>query len=374
MKKNKLVFACHWDREKEKSWSGTKYAIYSCLANRYEIEEFEIKYSLKMMMQKVYGKLAHSGTEPAFRYIEKKYNSSFQEKYKEKSPIVFQFDEFPLSDTSQNYIYQDMCVNYILDMKEKQPEVFAKSNFADWSEEELLYRKKMQEEFYAHCQAVFCMGNWLADYLVSTMKVPKEKVFTVGAGTNVRFTEGKGTVKKERNKILFVGKDFERKGGKVVVEAFQILKNAYMPTAKLYIAGPEKNPLNEAIEGIQYLGNLSYDALIPLFEECDIFCMPSYFEAYGIVFAEALTFGLPCIARNCFAMPELIQHGKEGYLIENDDSKQLAEYMNQLLHNEDIFEYVQERKGFYQKEYSWENVAEKIDLVMQQKSVHEEMK
>ena len=47
---------------------------------------------------------------------------------------------------------------------------------------------------------------------------------------------------------------------------------------------------------------------------CDVFCMPSYFEAYGLVFVEALTFGLPCIGRNCYEMPYFIEEGKTGLL------------------------------------------------------------
>ena len=48
---------------------------------------------------------------------------------------------------------------------------------------------------------------------------------------------------------------------------------------------------------------------------CDVFCMPSYFEAYGLVFVEALTFGLPCIGRNCYEMPYFIEDGKTGLLL-----------------------------------------------------------
>ena len=39
--------------------------------------------------------------------------------------------------------------------------------------------------------------------------------------------------------------------------------------------------------------------------------MPSYFEAYGLVFIEALTYGLPCIGRNAFEMPNFIQDSEK---------------------------------------------------------------
>ena len=41
---------------------------------------------------------------------------------------------------------------------------------------------------------------------------------------------------------------------------------------------------------------------------CDYFVMPSKFEAYGLVFAEALIYGLPCIGKKCYARPEFINN------------------------------------------------------------------
>ena len=52
--------------------------------------------------------------------------------------------------------------------------------------------------------------------------------------------------------------------------------------------------------------------------------MPSYFEAYGLVFAEALTYGLPCIGRDKFAMSEFIEDGCTGRLISGEDAEELA--------------------------------------------------
>ena len=53
--------------------------------------------------------------------------------------------------------------------------------------------------------------------------------------------------------------------------------------------------------------------------------MPSYFEAYGLVFAEALTYGLPCIGRDKFAMSEFIEDGCTGRLISGEDVEELLD-------------------------------------------------
>ena len=97
-----------------------------------------------------------------------------------------------------------------------------------------------------------------------------------------------------------------------------------------------KNPLDEEIENVHFLGDISKNSLSHYYNICDVFCMPSYFEAYGLVFIEALAFGLPCIGRNDFAMSEFITDGYNGYLVNNDDADILAIKMMDLLRNEEI--------------------------------------
>jgi len=97
--------------------------------------------------------------------------------------------------------------------------------------------------------------------------------------------------------ILFVGKDWERKGGPLLVESFSILKQRY-PTSQLTIIG-----CNPAIsdEGIRVLGfldkqNPEHAALLEnVYQEATIFCMPSLWESTGIVYMEAAQHGLPVV-------------------------------------------------------------------------------
>ena len=136
-----------------------------------------------------------------------------------------------------------------------------------------------------------------------------------------------------------------------------------MPNLELYIAGPAK-PFRE-IEGVHWLGLLKSDELSKYFNLCDIFCMPSMFEAYGLVFIEALTYGLPCIGFNKYEMPYFIENGKNGYLLSLPDEKELAALMLNLIDNEEIKKYVRSKKNWYIKEYSWDTVCEKIYAVIQ---------
>ncbi|NOW59628.1 glycosyltransferase involved in cell wall biosynthesis [Clostridium saccharobutylicum] len=202
------------------------------------------------------------------------------------------------------------------------------------------------------------MGKWLANNLVEYSKIPKEKVHWVGGGINLNIKKVK-PFPKSKNKILFVGRDFFRKGGDLVYKAFKVLKR-YLPNVELYVAGPKEWPLKDKDDNLRFLGEINSDELSDYFNLCDIFCMPSRFEAYGLVFIEALVYGLPCIGRNNFEMKEFIKEGYNGYLIENDDIEQLAIKMYQLLNNDDIKSNVVTNRNKYIKEYSWDTVADRI--------------
>ena len=137
-----------------------------------------------------------------------------------------------------------------------------------------------------------------------------------------------------------------------------------MKNAELFIAGPKKLPYEELYEGVNFLGDLPYAQISEYFNECDIFCMPSRFEAYGLVFIEALVYGLPCIGRNEFAMKEFIQDGYNGYLIDKDDPNELALKMYNLLKNSKIKNNVIRNQKEYINQYSWDTVASRIISVI----------
>lgn len=162
---------------------------------------------------------------------------------------------------------------------------------------------------------------------------------------------------------MFIGKDFKRKGGFITYEAFKLLRKQG-ENVELYIIGPTVDPIDKPIEGYHFIGQIPYEEEAKYYNMCDVFCMPSYFEAYGLVFVEALTFGLPCIGRNCYEMPYFIQDGETGLLLNHDDHKELAIILNRVLHDDSFSRNVVSRREQYIHDYSWDTVAQRISKVI----------
>jgi glycosyltransferase involved in cell wall biosynthesis len=245
-------------------------------------------------------------------------------------------------------------------MNRSNPEVYKLSGFQNNDLKAIEKRRKLQNDYYYnHCSGILTMGKWLAEDLVKRTGIPEDLVHHVGGGVNTRVLDPT-KIERQGNKILFVGRDYERKGLPITIEAFLLLKKK-MPNAEIYVAGPNQDPYEDCqIEGYHFLGDMDNDTLSYYFCICDIFCMPSYFEAYGLVFIEALTAGLPCIGRKCYEMPYLIQEGETGYLIDKDDTEYYANKMYSLLKDDYIKQNVKNKHEWYVNEYSWEAVAERM--------------
>ena len=151
---------------------------------------------------------------------------------------------------------------------------------------------------------------------------------------------------------------FFGRGGNLVVKAFKLLRKNYSSNVKLVVAGPKSWPLREKMpEGIIFLGDSSWKTLKKYYLMADVFCMPSYFEGFEIVFAESLSHGVPCIGRNIQAMPEIITPGVNGYLLKIENEEELTMLLVKVLEDDEMKNRVEKMSTSYKDYYSWDRVA-----------------
>jgi glycosyltransferase involved in cell wall biosynthesis len=139
--------------------------------------------------------------------------------------------------------------------------------------------------------------------------------------------------------VLFVGRQYHRKGGDVLVESFRQVRS-WLPDARLMIAGLPPGHLDVA--GVTCLGDLDkgtdagWRALSDAYASANVFALPTRFEPFGIAFVEAMHFGLPCIGPEAWAVPEIIANGETGFTVPVDDVERLTDRLLQLLTQTDL--------------------------------------
>jgi glycosyltransferase involved in cell wall biosynthesis len=126
----------------------------------------------------------------------------------------------------------------------------------------------------------------------------------------------------------------------VLLRAAGLLKKT-IPNLELRIVGngPEHNRLQTICREldlgpvVRWLGDAPIGRLAEEYNRCDVFCLPSVQEGFGIVFLEAMAAGKPIVAARAAAIPEVVRHG---ILVEPDNPEDLAEAIGRLYRDPDL--------------------------------------
>jgi glycosyltransferase involved in cell wall biosynthesis len=186
-----------------------------------------------------------------------------------------------------------------------------------------------QREIYRRAVAVAPWSHWAARSLGEDYGVDLASVHVVGAGRNhhVAPTPRPWTTPR----FLFVGREWERKGGPGVVAAFAAVRAAH-PDARLDVVG-EHPPLDA--DGVTGHGPLRLDVpaearrVEALFAQATCFVMPSKVEPFGIAYAEAAAAGVPSIGSTVGGASTIIGDAG-GRLVPPDDGPALEAAMLEL--------------------------------------------
>lgn len=248
------------------------------------------------------------------------------------------------------YVYQDMSFDALLSLRGRGVDVFRVL-----TSDEMRRRRERQLDIYAKATGVIAMSRWLAASLVNDTGLPPAKVHVVHPGLVAGNAEPVRPRPGPRRKLLFIGRTFASKGGDLVLKALARLRDQVDPGITLTIAGPPR--FAEVPEGVNFLGALPSAEVAKLYDTHDLFVLPTRIEGFGIVFAEALARGLPCIGRNGFAMPEIIQPPRYGSLVDGDDPDELAKLIADALGDDELYRRCETDAAATRAYYSWERAA-----------------
>lgn len=180
-----------------------------------------------------------------------------------------------------------------------------------------------------HARHFTAWSQWAKQSLVDHYRVDANAVTVVHPGTVLSdFPE---PAPRERRpdrplQVLFVGGDFNRKGGDLLLDVF----NASLPgTYELHLV--TSAPI-AASEGVRVYAGLQPQsaALLKLYQDCDVFVLPTRGDCLAVVLGEAMASSLPIITTDVGAHREAVHDGANGFLIHVDDRAALADRLRRL--------------------------------------------
>lgn len=187
---------------------------------------------------------------------------------------------------------------------------------------------------YRSARALTPFSYWAESSLVLDYGAERDRITVIPPGVDLvswrpgSLRNGAGPVR-----LLFVGRDFERKGGDVLLRAFteQLEPGRY----ELDIVTKATLPASKGVR-VHHELRANGDRLRNLYARADIFVFPTRWDTFGIAAIEAMAAGLPIVASDLNALPEIVIDGDSGVLVPQDDAAALAQAIDRLGQNPEL--------------------------------------
>lgn len=230
------------------------------------------------------------------------------------------------------------------------------------------------------CTRAIYSSRWARQTAIDCYGIDGNKLDVVNFGANVDVSYDEAQIMKFANErwekkerlLLFVGVEWERKGGPKALQAVRILSERGYPV-KLAVAGCQPKLSEEDRKAVRLYGYLSKKddgqarQLRRLYEESFLFFMPSLYECTAIVYAEAAAFGLPSVASEAGGVSDMVIEGESGHLLSADASPEAyADLLERLfLDREAYLSLCKKTVACSRRLFTWESVGERVDQVLE---------
>lgn len=169
-------------------------------------------------------------------------------------------------------------------------------------------------------------------------------------------------------RILFVGRLHPVKGVRYLLQAMSLVHQE-LPEAKLILVGDgeEREYLENLTDSlgirkcVEFVGKVSHERIPDYMHHAGVFVLPSLSESFGIVNLEAMACGLPIVATRVGGIPDIIEDGVNGYLVEAKKPGEIADRLLMLMRNDMIRKEISAHNRERARMFTWNKITGKIE-------------
>jgi glycosyltransferase involved in cell wall biosynthesis len=235
--------------------------------------------------------------------------------------------------------------------------------YSSWS-----FKKPISKIVFSNADAVIALTSHMKKEM---QKLCLRHVHVIPNGIDVKkFNINKDEkISMNTKTILFVGRLNKIKGVEYLIQAVSIIRNNYNVKLIIIGDGEEKNVLKELADNLNlsdcicFTGLIDNDKIPEHMTQVDIFVLPSLSEGLPVVILEAMASGLPIVATNVGGLPDILEDGVNGFLVEPGNPEQLAEKIALLLMDNILRKKMSETNRKETKKYDWCYVVEQFEEV-----------
>lgn len=362
----KIGFAGRLNPLDKRSWSGTSYYTYHQIKKNFEVEIFNYKWTWSvrewLTMQKSLNQgLFKKNTVVEFLRSYAKYFSKQLQKDIWQKPVDVLF----VSASSQfiAYLETDIPIIYMTDASFQQLQGYYPyfSNLPAYNVRQGIELDKQAFQKTSHCMLAsdWCMESAVRDYGINPAKIS-----VIPCGANLDHIPSFDEINFEptnRCNLLFLGVEWERKGGDIALDTYRWLRRAGINTT-LHIVGclPPNDLSGEAgITVIPFLDKNKTNEFLQLqniFFQTDFLLLPTRAECAGIVFSESSAYGIPSITTGTGGVPSYVKDGINGFVLPLEAGAELyAKKIQQLVSDQQAMKNLKlSSRKYYEDRLNWD--------------------
>jgi glycosyltransferase involved in cell wall biosynthesis len=186
---------------------------------------------------------------------------------------------------------------------------------------------------YRSAQLLQAWSNWAKDSVVKEYGISAEKVMVNPPGVDLDFFRPPRSGREmgdRKLRVVFVGGDFKRKGGHLLIEWF---RQQTTGDVELHLATREAVVRLPGIHVHDVRPNSN--ELLQIYQQGDVFVLPSLGECFGVATVEAMATGLPVVVSDVGGTADIVEHGENGFITKAGDRRQLSDTLGALLSDPD---------------------------------------
>ena len=239
--------------------------------------------------------------------------------------------------------------------------------------------QKIIPEILTKANGVIAVSQSTFDDIEYLFEIEKSKIKVIHHGVDARFfhknqedeiNKVKKKLKIKGKYILYLGTLETRKNILGIVEAFEKLRQendkseANYKNYKLVLAGQHGRGIKKKLDRIKkspyaediiITGYVDSDDIGSLYQGAEVFIFPSFYEGFGLPIIEAMAKGVPVIAGNKCAIPEIIENA--GMLVDPKNQNELTSGLIKLANNKELKNELSAKGEIQAKKFSWEKSA-----------------
>lgn len=178
------------------------------------------------------------------------------------------------------------------------------------------------------------MSTWAAKILVDDCGVERLSVLPLHVGMDLEEwpAELPRQLKNSKPRLLFVGGDFERKGGNLLLQVHQ---EEFADGVELHIVS--KNFRSMSQKNVYVYNDIESNdlRLKMLYRDCDIFVLPTLCDLSSWVCLEAMASSRPVISTNIAGIADIVKHNQNGLIVAKGSASELSTAISELLGNQE---------------------------------------